>query len=163
MIDRSKLTPSQVLDRVLVLEMVRVTEYAAIAANKLVGRGDEKAADAAAVAAMRDALMQLVPDAASEFSLTCEMSFLFRMLATAAQGTVCQAANLLRALLLPQARLKSVEEQLDFTARLLWTEELKDLPFAAVWAEFCARQDVPTGASLISSLHGYQHSVASRG
>jgi hypothetical protein len=47
---------------------------------------------------MRDALMQLVPDAASEFSLTCEMSFLFRMLATAAQGTVCQAANLLRAL-----------------------------------------------------------------
>ena len=42
MIDRSKLTPSQVLDRVLVLEMVRVTEYAAIAANKLVGRGDER-------------------------------------------------------------------------------------------------------------------------
>ena len=39
---------SQVLDRVLVLEMVRVTEAAAIAASKLVGRGDEKAADAAA-------------------------------------------------------------------------------------------------------------------
>jgi fructose-1,6-bisphosphatase II / sedoheptulose-1,7-bisphosphatase len=62
MIDRSKLTPSQVLDRVLVLEMVRVTEYAAIAANKLVGRGDEKAADAAAVAAMRDALNKLAFD-----------------------------------------------------------------------------------------------------
>ena len=40
---------SQVLDRVLVLEMVRVTEAAAIAASKLVGRGDEEAADAAAV------------------------------------------------------------------------------------------------------------------
>ena len=40
---------SQVLDRVLVLEMVRVTEAAAIAASTLVGRGDEKAADAAAV------------------------------------------------------------------------------------------------------------------
>ena len=39
---------SSVLDRVLVLEMVRVTEAAAIAASKLVGRGDEKAADAAA-------------------------------------------------------------------------------------------------------------------
>ena len=37
---------SQVLDRVLVLEMVRVTEAAAIAAATLVGRGDEKAADA---------------------------------------------------------------------------------------------------------------------
>ena len=47
--------PSKVLDRVLVLEMVRVTEAAAIAASTLVGRGDEKAADAAAVAAMREA------------------------------------------------------------------------------------------------------------
>jgi fructose-1,6-bisphosphatase II / sedoheptulose-1,7-bisphosphatase len=50
---------SQVLDRVLVLEMVRVTENAAIAASGLIGRGDEKAADAAAVEAMRDALNRL--------------------------------------------------------------------------------------------------------
>ena len=50
---------SHVLDRVLVLEMVRVTEAAAIAASKLIGRGDEKAADAAAVEAMRAALNQL--------------------------------------------------------------------------------------------------------
>ncbi len=47
---------SSTLDRVLVLEMVRVTEYAAIAASKQIGRGDEKAADAAAVEAMRAAL-----------------------------------------------------------------------------------------------------------
>ena len=50
---------STVLDRVLVLEMVRVTESAAIAASKLIGRGDEKAADAAAVEAMRGALNEL--------------------------------------------------------------------------------------------------------
>jgi len=50
---------SSVLDRVLVLEMVRVTEYAAIAASKQIGRGDEKAADAAAVEAMRAALNML--------------------------------------------------------------------------------------------------------
>jgi fructose-1,6-bisphosphatase II / sedoheptulose-1,7-bisphosphatase len=50
---------SHVLDRVLVLEMVRVTEAAAIAASKLIGRGDEKAADAAAVEAMRAALNEL--------------------------------------------------------------------------------------------------------
>ena len=50
---------SHVLDRVLVLEMVRVTEAAAIAASKLVGRGDERAADQAAVEAMREALNQL--------------------------------------------------------------------------------------------------------
>lgn len=50
---------SEVLDRVLVLEMVRVTEAAAIAASKLIGRGNEKAADAAAVEAMRDAFNEL--------------------------------------------------------------------------------------------------------
>ncbi len=53
---------SPVLDRVLVLEMVRVTEAAAIAASKLVGRGDEDAADAAAVEAMRAALNELAMD-----------------------------------------------------------------------------------------------------
>lgn len=53
---------SSVLDRVLVLEMVRVTEAAAIAASKLIGRGDEKAADAAAVEAMRAALNELPMD-----------------------------------------------------------------------------------------------------
>ena len=53
---------SNILDRVLVLEMVRVTEAAAIAAAKLVGRGDEKAADAAAVEAMRIAFDDLYMD-----------------------------------------------------------------------------------------------------
>lgn len=53
---------SAVLDRVLVLEMVRVTEAAAIAASTLIGRGDEKAADAAAVEAMRAALNELAMD-----------------------------------------------------------------------------------------------------
>ena len=53
---------SSVLDRVLVLEMVRVTEAAAIAASSLIGRGDEKAADAAAVEAMRAALNELPMD-----------------------------------------------------------------------------------------------------
>ena len=55
-------TASHVLDRVLVLEMVRVTEAAAIAASRLVGRGDEKSADAAAVEAMRKALNELPMD-----------------------------------------------------------------------------------------------------
>jgi fructose-1,6-bisphosphatase II / sedoheptulose-1,7-bisphosphatase len=50
---------SKVLDRLLVMEMVRVTEAAAIAASRLVGRGDEKAADHAAVEAMRAAFNEL--------------------------------------------------------------------------------------------------------
>jgi fructose-1,6-bisphosphatase II / sedoheptulose-1,7-bisphosphatase len=50
------------LDRSLVLDAVRVTEAAAIAAWKLVGRGDEKEADQAAVDAMRTALNTLEID-----------------------------------------------------------------------------------------------------
>jgi len=50
---------SEVLDRSLVLDAVRVTEIAAIAAWSLVGMGDEKAADQAAVDAMRTALNDL--------------------------------------------------------------------------------------------------------
>jgi len=47
------------LDRVLVLEVARVTEAAAIAAARLRGRGDEKAADGAAVDAMRKELAKI--------------------------------------------------------------------------------------------------------
>jgi len=46
-------------DRNLAMELVRVTEAAAVAASKLIGRGDEKAADHAAVEAMRAALNTL--------------------------------------------------------------------------------------------------------
>jgi fructose-1,6-bisphosphatase II / sedoheptulose-1,7-bisphosphatase len=59
MTNKPETSASHVLDRVLVLEMVRVTEAAAIAASRLVGRGDEKAADAAAVEAMRKAFDEL--------------------------------------------------------------------------------------------------------
>ena len=47
------------MDRNLALETVRVTEAAALSASRLMGRGDEKAADQAAVDAMRRALNSL--------------------------------------------------------------------------------------------------------
>jgi fructose-1,6-bisphosphatase II / sedoheptulose-1,7-bisphosphatase len=50
---------SNVLERNLALETVRVTEAAALSASRLMGRGDEKAADQAAVDAMREALNSL--------------------------------------------------------------------------------------------------------
>ncbi len=52
-------TGSQGLGRMLVLELARVTEAAAVAASHLIGQGDEKAADQAAVDAMRTALNAL--------------------------------------------------------------------------------------------------------
>ncbi len=53
---------SNTLDRSLVMDAVRVTEAAAMAAWRLAGRGDEKAADQAAVDAMRTALNELAID-----------------------------------------------------------------------------------------------------
>jgi fructose-1,6-bisphosphatase II / sedoheptulose-1,7-bisphosphatase len=50
------------MDRNLALEAVRVTEVAALSASRLMGRGDEKAADQAAVDAMRTALNGLTID-----------------------------------------------------------------------------------------------------
>lgn len=77
-------------------------------------------------------------------------------------GTRNMQKALLRAFLMPQAQLKATEAALDFSARLILTEEAKDLPFGAVWAELCARADLPTGRALSSALAGYQASVAGR-
>jgi fructose-1,6-bisphosphatase II / sedoheptulose-1,7-bisphosphatase len=52
-------TSNSKMDRNLALEAVRVTEAAALSASRLMGRGDEKAADQAAVDAMRQALNSL--------------------------------------------------------------------------------------------------------
>ncbi|CUX80757.1 MAG: bifunctional fructose-1,6-bisphosphatase II / sedoheptulose-1,7-bisphosphatase GlpX [Roseibaca calidilacus] len=52
-------TPTEFHDRMLSLGLARVSEAAALASAKLVGRGDEKAADQAAVDAMRRQLNML--------------------------------------------------------------------------------------------------------
>ena len=54
--------PHLVLERILTLEIVRVTERAAVSAARLRGRGNEKAADQAAVDAMRRELNKLPID-----------------------------------------------------------------------------------------------------
>src|SRR5260370_42558141 len=51
--------PQLLLERILTLEIVRVTERAAVAAGRLRGHGNEKAADQAAVDGMRRELNKL--------------------------------------------------------------------------------------------------------
>ena len=58
------------MDRNLALEAVRVTEAAALNCARLTGCGDEKAADQAAVDAMRKAFDALSIDAVSYTHLT---------------------------------------------------------------------------------------------
>jgi fructose-1,6-bisphosphatase II / sedoheptulose-1,7-bisphosphatase len=57
--EENRVNQSLTMDRNLALELVRVTEAAALSASLLMGRGDEKQADQAAVDAMRNALNNL--------------------------------------------------------------------------------------------------------
>lgn len=77
-------------------------------------------------------------------------------------GTRNMQKALLRALLMPRETLKTAEAAMDNTARLMLTEEFKDLPAGAVWAEFCARHSVLHGKDLVSSLASYDSEVSSR-
>lgn len=77
-------------------------------------------------------------------------------------GTRNMQKALLRALLTPLAKLRQAEQELDFTTRMMVTEESKDLPYGAVWSEFCNQMSVPDGLSLISELDAYQASVSGR-
>ena len=77
-------------------------------------------------------------------------------------GTRNMQKALLHALLMPIVTLKESEAKLDFTTRLVLTEELKDLPFASVWAEFCKRTDVAQGKHLLKELDHYQSKVGVR-
>jgi L-rhamnose isomerase len=57
-------------------------------------------------------------------------------------GTRNMQKALLQSLLKPWKLLRDAENTLDFTKRLIITEELKDLPYGLIWEEFCARHIV---------------------
>ena len=55
-------------------------------------------------------------------------------------------------------------ERRDHTARLVLLEELKTLPFGAVWDEHCRRQNVPVGAAWLDEVKAYETKhLANRG
>ena len=69
---------------------------------------------------------------------------------------------LLIALLEPFDELKKVEMSGDYTQRLVLLEELKTLPWAAVWDYYCAQKGVPTGMEWIKEVKNYEASVLSQ-
>jgi len=66
---------------------------------------------------------------------------------------------LLIALLEPSATLKTHEANGDLTSRLALMEELKTMPFAAVWEEFCLRQNKPSGRDWMKQVKAYEQKV----
>jgi len=77
-------------------------------------------------------------------------------------GTRCALKALLIALLEPTDRLRAFETSGDYTSRLALLEELKTLPFGAVWDYYCLRQDVPVGPAWLDEVKTYEHDVLSK-
>ena len=71
-------------------------------------------------------------------------------------GTRATLKALLCALLEPIEKLRALEVAGDNTARLALLEELKSLPFGAVWDEHCRRQDVPIGIAWLEEVRRYE-------
>jgi L-rhamnose isomerase len=74
-------------------------------------------------------------------------------------GTRSMLKALLIALLEPTAMLRKLELDGDFTARLALLEELKGMPYGAVWDHFCERMNVPTGINWLDEIRNYEHNV----
>jgi len=74
-------------------------------------------------------------------------------------GTRCMIKALLIALLEPSEKLRQMELEGDYTGRLAMLEELKTLPFGAVWDYYCTRQDVPAGPEWLQEVRDYEQKV----
>ncbi len=71
---------------------------------------------------------------------------------------------LLIALLEPTATLRDAESKMDYTRRLMMFEELKSLPWAAVWDYYCAQKGVPVGMDWYDEIRQYElHVLSERG
>ena len=76
------------------------------------------------------------------------------------------ARNTLRALLLallePRDMLKQYEIDGDFSSRLALLEELKSMPFSAVWDYYCLQKNVPVGMDFMSVIKDYEQKELSK-
>jgi len=77
-------------------------------------------------------------------------------------GTRNAVRALLLALLEPLDRLRELEAAGDYTARLALLEELKGLPFGAIWDQYCWQQNVPVGYAFMDEIRSYEDKVLAK-
>lgn len=77
-------------------------------------------------------------------------------------GTRNMLKSLLKALVEPTPMLREFECAGDYTSRLALLEEIKTLPFGAVWDYHCLAADVPVGAAWLAEVKRYEKDVLSR-
>lgn len=74
-------------------------------------------------------------------------------------GTRNTLRALLLALLEPIEQMRQIEATGDYTRRLALLEELKGLPFGAVWDHYCLQQEVPVGIAFMDEIRAYENRV----
>jgi L-rhamnose isomerase len=74
-------------------------------------------------------------------------------------GTRNMIKALLKALLEPADKLRAAEASGDYTSRLALLEELKTLPFGAVWDHYCETAGVPPGPAWLEEIKVYERNV----
>ena len=77
-------------------------------------------------------------------------------------GTRATQKAFLTALLEPSATLQRYEDNGQYFQRLALSEELKNMPWQAVWDMFCLKNDVPVGESYIPEIEQYERDVTSK-
>jgi L-rhamnose isomerase len=74
-------------------------------------------------------------------------------------GTRNMIKVLLKAMLEPSDALRTLEANGDYTARLALLEEVKTLPFGAVWDRYCESSNVPIGGAWLKEIKSYEDQV----
>ena len=77
-------------------------------------------------------------------------------------GARAMLKALLLALLEPTETLRQLEAEGDTTSRLALLEELKSLPFGAVWDHYCLMLEVPAGRDWVGVVKSYEREVLAR-
>lgn len=77
-------------------------------------------------------------------------------------GTRCMIKAILMALLEPIATLRQYETDDSFTDRLAMLEELKTMPFGAVWDYYCLKSEVPVGPAWLKEIKDYEIKVTNK-
>lgn len=69
---------------------------------------------------------------------------------------------ILLALLNPTKKLQEYDDKEQYFERMALLEEVKSMPFGAVWDYYCETKGVPTGANYISEIQQYEKEVLSK-
>ncbi len=77
-------------------------------------------------------------------------------------GTRAAQKAFLIAALEPTGKLVELEENEKYFERLAMLEELKTMPFSAVWDYYCLQENVPAGADYIAEINQYEAEVLAK-